>query len=148
MALFKEWRLSAEDNPGSVSPNASCVDRAAIRCLHLWASEQAGIANPVRASMVAGGPHISGPSASRYKDRVAQAPQFVGRTVSTNAQVNAALANPSLQIHHGALLTCVWRPETALCQDGTSADKPAWSRCRLTCQNIAYIMRATSACLA
>jgi hypothetical protein len=55
--------------------------------------------------------------------------------------VNAALANPSLQIHHGALLTCVWRPETALCQDGTGADRPAWSRCRLTCQNIAYTDR-------
>ncbi len=56
LALFKEWRLSAEDNPGSVSPNAFCVDRAAIRCLYLWASEQAGVANPVRSWMVAGGP--------------------------------------------------------------------------------------------
>lgn len=88
-----------------------------------------------------GGEHVSGPAAGHYMDRVAQAPQFAGRTVSTNAQVNAALANPSLQIHHGALLTCVWRPETALCQDGTSADRPAWSRCHRTCQNIAYTDR-------
>ena len=48
LALFKEWRLSAEDNPSWVSPNAFCVDRAAIRCFYLWASEQAGVANPVR----------------------------------------------------------------------------------------------------
>jgi Phage integrase, N-terminal SAM-like domain len=56
LALFKEWRLSAEDNPGCVSPNAFCVDRAAIRCFYLWASEQAGVANPVRSWIVAGGP--------------------------------------------------------------------------------------------
>jgi hypothetical protein len=56
VALFKEWRLSTKDNPGSVSANAFCVDRAAIRCLYLWASEQAGIANPVRSWMVAGWP--------------------------------------------------------------------------------------------
>lgn len=87
------------------------------------------------------GEHISGPAASRYKDQVGRAPQFAGKTVSTNAQVNTALANPSLQIHHGALLTCVWRPETALCQDGTGTCRPAWSRCRLTCQNIAYTDR-------
>jgi hypothetical protein len=87
------------------------------------------------------GEHVSGPAAGRYRERIVEAARFAGRTVSTNAQVNTALANPNLQIHHGALLTCVWRPESALCHDGTDSSRPAWSRCRLTCQNVAYTDR-------
>jgi integrase len=55
LATFKEWRLSAEDNPGCVSANAFSVDRAAIRSFYLWAAEQAGVANPVGVRVVAGG---------------------------------------------------------------------------------------------
>jgi integrase len=89
------------------------------------------------------GEHVSGPAADAYRQRVA-ASQFAGLTITTPAQVNNALANPNLQIHHGALLTCVWRPQTAACQDTTpTADHtgPAWPRCRLTCTNIAYTDR-------
>ena len=53
LAAFKEWRLSAEENPQHVSPNSFCVDRAAIRGFYLWAAEQQGIDNPVRARVIA-----------------------------------------------------------------------------------------------
>jgi hypothetical protein len=52
LAMFKEWRLSAEDNTAPVSPNAFYVDRAAIRRFYLWAAEQAGVENPVRLRVV------------------------------------------------------------------------------------------------
>jgi integrase len=89
------------------------------------------------------GEHVSGPAADAYRQRLTAGSQFAGLTVTTPAQVNNALANPNLQIHHGALLTCVWRPETAACQDTSNADNtgPAWPRCRLTCTNIAYTDR-------
>jgi integrase len=87
------------------------------------------------------GEHVSGPAADAYRQRIAADSQFAGLTVTTPAQVNNALANPNLQIHHGALLTCVWRPETAACQDNADHAGPAWSRCRLTCTNIAYTDR-------
>jgi integrase len=91
------------------------------------------------------GEHVSGPAAGDYRQRAAASAEFAGLMLTTPAQVDAVLANPSLQVHHGKLVTCVWRAETAACQ---SDDGPAWHRCRLTCSNIAYIMRATSACLA
>ena len=53
LAAFKEWRLSAEENPQHVSANSFCVDRAAIRSFYLWAAEQHGIDNPVRARVIA-----------------------------------------------------------------------------------------------
>lgn len=53
LAAFKEWRLSAEENPQHVSPNSFCVDRAAIRTFYSWAAEQHGIDNPVRARAIA-----------------------------------------------------------------------------------------------
>ncbi|MGW4591707.1 hypothetical protein ACWEKJ_30690 [Amycolatopsis thermoflava] len=90
------------------------------------------------------GEHVSGPAADAYRHRVAAGHHFAGRTITTPAQVNTALANPNLQIHHGVLLTCVWRPETAACQDTTTSagqTGPAWPRCRLTCTNIAYTDR-------
>ncbi|MDN4519650.1 site-specific integrase [Mycolicibacterium austroafricanum] len=75
LAAFKEWRLSAEDNPQHVSPNSFCVDRAAIRSFYLWAAEQHGIDNPVRARAIAtswmGGGQIvleSTPSGMRRAD--------------------------------------------------------------------------------
>lgn len=48
LAAFKEWRLSAEDNPEHVSAGTFCVDQTAIRRFHLWAADQHGIENPVR----------------------------------------------------------------------------------------------------
>ncbi len=53
LTAFKEWRLSAEENPHHVSPNSFGVDRAAIRSFYMWAAEQHGIDNPVRARAIA-----------------------------------------------------------------------------------------------
>ncbi|KMS86688.1 hypothetical protein ACZ91_35330 [Streptomyces regensis] len=85
------------------------------------------------------GEHVSGPAAATYRDRVAAGAQFAGMTITTSTQVNHALANDNLQIHHGELLTCVYRHATAACRDPRDADVvgPAWPRCRLTCSNIA-----------
>jgi integrase len=85
-----------------------------------------------------GGDHVSGPSAEVYSQRLADSQRFAGLTVTTHTQANQALANPALQIYHGALLTCVYRPETAACRDQDDAGNgPAWPRCRLLCGNIA-----------
>jgi hypothetical protein len=76
----------------------------------------------------------SGPAADAYRARVGAARRFAGLTITTPAQANHALAAPDLQVHHGALLTCVYRPETAACQQynqtesgrrGHAADRPA-----------------------
>jgi len=53
LAAFKEWRLSAQANPHHVSANSFCVDRAAIRSFYLWAAQQHGVDNPVRAAALA-----------------------------------------------------------------------------------------------
>lgn len=53
LAAFKEWRLSAEANPQHVSATSFCVDRAAIRGFYLWAAQQHGVDNPVRAAALA-----------------------------------------------------------------------------------------------
>jgi hypothetical protein len=85
-----------------------------------------------------GGEHVSGPSADAYRYRLADSQRFAGLTVTTHAQVNQALANPALQIHHGELLTCVYRPDTAACRDqDDTGSGPAWPRCRPLCGNIA-----------
>lgn len=52
LAAFKEWRLSAELNPGSIAPNSFCADRSAIRRFYSWAGEQAGVENPVRVRVI------------------------------------------------------------------------------------------------
>jgi integrase len=52
LAMFKEWRLSVEDNPGAVEPASFYVDRAAIRRFYLWAALQAGVENPVELRVV------------------------------------------------------------------------------------------------
>ncbi len=84
------------------------------------------------------GEHVSVPAADAYKARVSAASRFAGLTITTPAQVNPALASPDLQVHHGALLTCVYRPATAACRQDNEADNgPTWSRCRLTCHNAA-----------
>lgn len=87
---------------------------------------------------LAQGEHVSGPAADAYKTRVTAAGRFAGLTITTPAQVNNAMTNPDLQVHHGALLTCVYRPATAACRDATDSDSgPSWPRCRLTCRNAA-----------
>ena len=55
------------------------------------------------------GEHISGPAADEYRARLAMASTFAGLTVTTRSQVNDALSTPDLQIHHGAVVTCVVR---------------------------------------
>jgi hypothetical protein len=84
------------------------------------------------------GEHVSGPAADDYRHRVAAAGRFAGLTITTAAQADQALTSPHLNIHHGALLTCVYRPQTAACrQSDDHGGGPTWSRCRLTCCNIA-----------
>uniref|UniRef100_UPI003F582C9C integrase n=1 Tax=Mycolicibacterium bacteremicum TaxID=564198 RepID=UPI003F582C9C len=84
------------------------------------------------------GEHVSGPAAGEYRARIARARGFAGLTVTTTSQINNALANPELQIHHGALVTCVFRRATAACLQPTdSSAAPAWNRCRLSCVNVA-----------
>ena len=84
------------------------------------------------------GEHVSGPAAGEYRNRVDEASRFAGLTITTTSQVDNALANPALQVHHGALLTWVYREATAACRSASSEDTgPAWNRCRLTCSNAA-----------
>uniref|UniRef100_UPI003F58D0CF hypothetical protein n=1 Tax=Mycolicibacterium obuense TaxID=1807 RepID=UPI003F58D0CF len=82
------------------------------------------------------GEHVSGPAADEYQARLARSRSFTGLTVTTTSQINNALANPALQIHHGALVTCVFRPATAACLQPTDRSaEPSWSRCRPSCVN-------------
>ena len=84
------------------------------------------------------GEHVSGPAADEYRARVERASTFAGLTVTTKTQVNQALSNPDLQIYHGAVVTCVFRRQTAACLESTdSSTEPFWSRCRLGCVNAA-----------
>ncbi|ORA62863.1 integrase [Mycolicibacterium elephantis] len=84
------------------------------------------------------GEHVSGPAADEYRARVARASTFAGLTVTTTSQINNALSNPDLQIHHGAVVTCVFRRATAACLEPTdSSAEPFWNRCRLGCVNAA-----------
>ena len=84
------------------------------------------------------GEHVSGPAADEYRARIARASTFAGLTVTTKSQVDNALSNPDLQIHHGAVVTCVFRRATAAClQPADSSAEPFWSRCRLGCVNAA-----------
>lgn len=65
------------------------------------------------------GEHVSGPAAGEYRARVAAGGKFAGLTITSNRQVDAALNNPALQVHHGKLLTCVYRHATAACREAT-----------------------------
>jgi hypothetical protein len=68
------------------------------------------------------GEHVSGPAADAYQARLLAARRFAGLTITTPAQVNHALASPDLQVHHGALVTCVYRPATAACRQDNQTD--------------------------
>lgn len=93
------------------------------------------------AQLLRTGEHVSGPSAEHYRSRIEHRPQFVGTTITSAAQLRKLEQNPALDIHHGALLTCVYRHETAACRDHTDQIGPEWGRCRLSCANIAYTDR-------
>ncbi|UNN04776.1 site-specific integrase [Rhodococcus opacus] len=52
LAMFKQWRLSAEENPDAISPSAFHVDRAAIRRFYEWAAHHRPVDNPVRVRLI------------------------------------------------------------------------------------------------
>ena len=94
------------------------------------------------AQRLVGGEHVSGPAADEYRARIERARTFAGLTVTTKSQVANALKNPDLQIHHGAVVTCVFRRATAAClEPSDSSAEPFWSRCRLGCVNAAHTDR-------
>lgn len=93
------------------------------------------------------GEHVSGPSATEYKTRVARAAHFAGRTVTQVRNVKRLLASADPGIYHGEGMTCVWRPETALCRQARidqglpHNEVPEQSECRSTCTNLAHTDR-------
>ncbi|GAA2440565.1 integrase [Mycolicibacterium llatzerense] len=87
------------------------------------------------------GEHVSGPASDSYRTRLDGRPQFAGTTITSAAQLRRIGTNPALDIHHGALLTCVYRQETAACRDRGDETGPDWARCRLSCGNITYTDR-------
>jgi hypothetical protein len=60
-----------------------------------------------------------------------------GRTSSTNA------CPPASRYPARPLLICVWRPETALRRDGTTANQPTWSRSRPSMQLLSTVGSTT-----
>jgi hypothetical protein len=90
---------------------------------------------------------VSGPAAAEYLARTATAARFAGRVVNTVRNAERLLARNDPSIHHGEAMTCVWRAETALCRKeraelGLAPNETAdESRCRSTCQNLAYTDR-------
>ncbi|WP_326642294.1 hypothetical protein OG884_04105 [Streptosporangium sp. NBC_01755] len=98
-------------------------------------------------TLLAGGEHVSGPSAAEYRDRIARARRFEGRGVKSARNLERLLAQADSNIHHGEAMTCVWRAETAACRKAKieqglpSDDAPDESECRTTCQNLAYTDR-------
>jgi integrase len=87
------------------------------------------------------GEHVSGPAAAAYSQRVHQASrQFAGRVLTTTRQARDLLDNPTLQIHQGKGMTCVFDPATAKCRLGGAESirlTPDLTDCRPGCQNIA-----------
>jgi hypothetical protein len=93
------------------------------------------------------GERVSGPSADEYRARVTRAAPFAGRVVSSVRGAERLLKQADPSIHHGEGMTCVWRAETAACRREKiefglpPGDAPDESRCRTTCQNLAYTDR-------
>ncbi|MGH3193066.1 MAG: hypothetical protein ACRDPY_34665 [Streptosporangiaceae bacterium] len=87
------------------------------------------------------GEHVSGPAAAEYSRRVHASGRFAGRVLTTSRQAGDLLANPSLQIHEGKGMTCVFDPAKAKCQlsaeAGSTRRTPDLTDCRPGCQNIA-----------
>jgi integrase len=86
------------------------------------------------------GEHLSGPAAAGYRERLQSDGSFTGLTLTSKSQARTLLANPALSIHHGELLTCVWREATAACRQ-QDQDQPDWGRCTLSCANITWTDR-------
>ncbi|WP_245562829.1 site-specific integrase [Nocardia araoensis] len=55
LAMFKQWRLSTEENPDAVMPSSFQVDRAAIRRFYEWAARHGRAENPVRVRAIVRG---------------------------------------------------------------------------------------------
>ncbi len=93
------------------------------------------------------GEHVSGPSTTEYKTRVQRAAHFAGRTVTQVRNIARLLASTDADIYHGEGMTCVWRPEAALCRKARidqglpHNDVPEQSECRSSCANLAYTDR-------
>lgn len=87
------------------------------------------------------GEHVSGPAAPTYTQRVQQASrQFAGRVLSSTRQARDLLDNPTLQIHEGKGMTCVFDPAKAKCRLGSGENirrTPDLTDCQPGCQNIA-----------
>jgi integrase len=98
-------------------------------------------------ALLQGGEHVSGPSSTEYRTRLAHAQRFAGRVVNRVRNVERLLAQVDPSIHHGDGMTCVWRAETAACRNSRIAqglpadDAPVEAECQSTCQNLAYTDR-------
>lgn len=55
VGMFKEWRLSTEDNVEHVMPGSFRADLAALRRFYVWAANQHGVENPVRLRVIGEG---------------------------------------------------------------------------------------------
>jgi integrase len=99
------------------------------------------------AGLLNAGEHVSGPAATEYKTQVQRAARFAGRTITQIRNVQRLLTSAEPSIYHGEGMTCVWRPETALCRKARidqglpHNDVPEQSECRSTCANLAYTDR-------
>ncbi|MFF0630321.1 hypothetical protein [Streptomyces sp. NPDC004296] len=96
--------------------------------------------------LLSGGEHISGPSSIEYSQRLQHTAAFTGRVVDKVRNAERLLKAADPNIHHGQGMTCVYRPETALCRTarleaGLSADGPEESGCRSACTNLVYTDR-------
>jgi integrase len=126
----------------SGTADTSWLDDLAIERLEM-VLDQAG----QDAAGLGDGEHVSGPSAEEYKQRVAHAAHFAGRAVTTARGADRLLAQIGPGIHHGQAMTCVWRPETAACNQARidqglpAGDSPDENECRTTCVNLAYTDR-------
>lgn len=74
LAAFKRWRLSADQNPDVVSPNAFRIDLAAIRRFYDFASGQCKVENPVYLRAVVGAVHRS-----QVREQLQGAPSAIRR---------------------------------------------------------------------
>ncbi|WP_156526205.1 hypothetical protein [Mycobacterium adipatum] len=88
------------------------------------------------------GEHVSGPAAQTYRNRIrAGNDRFAGHVVTTTRQARDLLANPSLQIHHGEAMTCVFDATKAACQLQGHRDDPMVTPdiddCQPNCRNLA-----------
>ncbi|OBI65116.1 hypothetical protein A5667_27400 [Mycolicibacterium fortuitum] len=120
--------------------DAGFTDDLSFEALLLRAEELHDDAERLRS-----GEHVSGPASDTYRARLDGRPQFAGTAITSAAQLRRIGRNPALDIHHGALLTCVYRPETAACRDRSDETGPNWARCRLSCGNITYTDRDITA---